>query len=99
MLRLSFSLLTFAFIERIIGNIKSCDEASILSTLSSVKAESCTPAILFQMKEEIIKAKLIKDASWKKEILDAELYFTLFGSIGERLDAVGQLVLVDHPVA
>ena len=30
---------------------------------------------------------------------DAELYFTLFGSIGERLDAVGQLVLVDHPVA
>ena len=75
----------FVFIEGIIDKIGSYDEASILNTLSAVKADSCTAAIRYQMREEIIKAELIKDSSWKKEILDAELYFR-DGEIGFILD-------------
>lgn len=75
----------FVFIEGIINKINSYDEASILNTLSAVKADSCTAAIRYQMREEIIKAELIKDASWKKEILEAELYFK-DGEIGFILD-------------
>lgn len=75
----------FVFIENIIENIASYDESSLLNTLSSLKADKCTAAIRFQMKEEIIKAGLIKDASWKKHILDAEFYFT-DGQIGFLLE-------------
>lgn len=75
----------FVFIQGIIDNIGSCDEACILNTLSAVKADSCTAAIRYQMREEIVKAELIKDASWKKEILEAELYFK-DGEIGFILD-------------
>jgi hypothetical protein len=76
---------SFVFIENIITQITSYDEADILDALSSVKVDSCTAAIRHQMKEEIIKATLIKNASWKKEILDAELYF-IDGQIGFLLD-------------
>ncbi len=75
----------FVFIQTIIENITSCDEPSILNTLSAVKADSCTAAIRYQMREEIIKAELIKDALWKKEILEAELYFK-DGEIGFIID-------------
>lgn len=75
----------FVFIQEIIDKISVCDEVSILNTLSDIKADSCTAAIRYQMREEIIKAELIKDASWKKEILEAELYFN-DGSIGFILD-------------
>ena len=75
----------FVFIQGIIDKITSCDESSILNTLSAVKTDSCTAAIRYQMREEIIKAELIKDASWKKEILEAELYFR-DGEIGFILD-------------
>ena len=75
----------FVFIQGIIDKIGACDEASILNTLSAIKTDSCTAAIRYQMREEIIKAELIKDASWKKEILEAELYFK-DGEIGFILD-------------
>ncbi len=75
----------FVFVERIVEEISSYDEASVLNALAGVSADQCTAAIRYQIKEEIEKARLIMDATWKKEILDAESYF-IDGEIGFILD-------------
>ena len=71
----------FVFIEKIVTAIADCDEAAVLVALSNIDYDNSTAAIRFQLYEEVIKAKLITDASWRKEIFDAEEYFS-DGQIG-----------------
>lgn len=65
----------FVFIQKVVNSIEACDEASVLTAIANIKHESGTAAIRYQLKEEIVKAKLIQDASWRKEVLEAEEYF------------------------
>lgn len=75
----------FVYFSKIVAKITSCDEAEILKEISVQDFNLGTAAIKMQLKEEIIKAKLMQDAMWRKDILDAEDYFT-DGQIGFILD-------------
>lgn len=75
----------FAFFEKTVNSIICCDEISVLKSISGIRPEDSTAAIRHQLGEEVIKSKLIQDAEWKREILDAEDYFH-DGQIGTILE-------------
>ena len=75
----------FVFFEDLIDLIAVADEAAILNAVSSIPENKMTAAIKLQVKEEVIKAKLMKDVTWKRDILEAENYF-LDGQIGFLLE-------------
>ena len=76
----------FVFFQRLADQIPSCDELSVLKTIAEISESSVPTAIGAQAKEETIKALLMRDIEWRKNILDAENYFT-DGQIGFLLES------------
>lgn len=76
----------FVFFDNLVDTITNDNEVSVLDAISEITNTSMTAAIKMQAKEEMIKALLMKDITWKKLILDAEDYFE-DGQIGFILDS------------
>lgn len=75
----------FVFFSKVIDTITDANEATVLNSISQIVESNMTAATKVQAKEEVIKAHLMINADWKKQVLDAEKYF-VDGQIGFILD-------------
>ena len=62
----------FVFFSKVIDTITDANEATVLNSISQIVESNMTAATKVQAKEEVIKAHLMINADWKKQVLDAE---------------------------